>query len=408
MKIVVSLVVALLSLLLLRFFFFFQNQPQLVSGQQILLSALLQEEPELSNRGQRFVVKNDLNQRFYINTDLFERYHYGDSIAIEGKLQVKKYDNGQQILSLNFPKMQLKNELSNPLIEASRWIRQKSTALFNQTLPPISASLLLGIVFGAKGDFSDAFPQNLQSAGVLDVIAASGMNVSFFTGAVLFSLGRVFVRRISLILSIFAVIFYSFLVGFEPSILRASVMAILVFSASFFGRQAFATFVLFLAATLMLLWQPNFLFDVGFQLSVMATLGILLLKPLFEKLPRLGLIQEDLTTTLAAQIATLPILLGTFRTIGLLSVLVNILVLWTVPILMMLGSLAVLSGLFIPLVGQGLLLLSLPFLLFFQYVISFFGSLDLNLELTTFLWQFGVAYYFFIAVVIWMLRKKPN
>ncbi len=402
---IISIIIALFFLLALRFFSFYHNQPQYYDGQQISLQVALQEEPEVTNHGQRFTIKTEKNQMLSVKTSTVPRYHYGDRLAIRGTLQVKKNPKGRTFFSLAFPKIQLARQATNPLIEASVWIRESSTRLYQETLPPTSASLLLGIVFGAKENFPSDFLEHLRTTGVLHVIAASGMNVSFFTGAVMFSLGTFLKRRSAIILSVFAVIFYSMLVGFEPSILRASIMAIIAFAASFFGRQQFAVFSLFVTGCVMLLWQPSFLFDVGFQLSCLSTLGILVIKP-WLPLRKLGGFGEDIGTTIAAQIATFPVLLGVFGRVGVLSVLVNALVLWTVPILMLLGSLAVLFGLiFVPL-GKLFLFLSLPFLLFFEQIVSFFGSFGWNVEVTSFPWQLSLGYYLLLGSLVLIAQKR--
>lgn len=389
-----------------RFFTYYQSVPKYEAGQLLKLQAVLQQEPTLSNRGQEFSLKIEGNKRIAIRSNLKELYHYGDNLAIAGTLQVEESSKGREFYSLNFPQIRVVDGSKNPFFEASRWIRSKSVALFVSVLPPIAANLLLGIVFGARGDFPPEFWTNLRTAGVLHVIAASGMNVSFFTGAVMFSLNAFFKRRISLILAIFAAIFYSFLVGFEASILRATIMAIIAFTASFLGRQNLAVLALIVTGLVMLLWSPAFLFDVGFQLSFLATLGILLLKPLFSDLAKIKWVGEDLVTTLTAQVATTPILLGTFGTIGILSILVNVLVLWTVPILMLLGSLGVLLGLFFAPLGKVLVILCLPFLLFFEKVVSFFGGLNWNLTIESFPWQMAVGYYLLLGSMILIKSKK--
>jgi competence protein ComEC len=267
---------------------------------------------------------------------------------------------------------------------------------------------MAGIVFGSKEDFSDDFFEKLKLTGVLHVIAASGMNVAFFTGAVMFSLGAFLKRQLALILSVFAVVFYSFLVGFEPSILRASIMAIIAFTASFFGRQTLAVLALFATGFVMLLWRPSYLFDVGFQLSFVATLGILIIGQVLGKLERLGALAEDFKTTLSAQLATFPILLGAFGSIGVLSLVVNVVVLWTVPILMLLGVVAVVVGLVFPLLGKALLLLSFPFLFFFEVVIKAFGSIGWVITVESWPWQLSVGYYLLLGALTIGLKKRVS
>lgn len=150
------------------------------------------------------------------------------------------------------------------------------------------------------------------------------------------------------------------------------------------------------------MYQPLFLFDVGFQLSFMATLGILFLKPLIP-LPD-NFVTESFTTTLAAQLGTLPILLGVFGQIGLLSVLVNALVLWTIPLLMIFGSIAAIIGLLFPFLGQLLLYPILPFLVYFQSVVSYFGQSNLVIHATNMPVEMWIGYYCLLAA--WVFSKK--
>ncbi|HSA84100.1 MAG TPA: ComEC/Rec2 family competence protein [Patescibacteria group bacterium] len=410
----ISLVILCIIVLSVRFFSFFQHIPTYADGQEIHLQVILQETPELSNRGQRFIVKTPENQRISIQTDLNELYHFGDSLAIQGSLQVTKMESGYEFLSMYYPEIVVLEDRQNPLFEASGWVRERSLALISSVLPSISSSLLLGIIFGSNEHFPDDFMESMRSTGVLHVIAASGMNVAFFVGAVLFSLGRLFTRRTSLLLAIVVVILYSFLVGFQPSILRAAIMAMIAITASFFGRQNLALFALFVTGFVLLFWSPAFLWDVGFQLSFMATLGILLINsrlnfPLRQGFAGQGFafFAEDLKTTLSAQAGTLPILLGTFGSVGVLSVLVNVLILWTVPILMVLGVLGVVIGLIFAPIGKIIIFLTIPFLWFFETAVSFFGGFGLNFVVDEFPWQLTVGYYFVLSsFLVWMSRKQ--
>ena len=111
-----------------------------------------------------------------------------------------------------------------------------------------------------------------QTTGVFHVIAASGMNVSMLSGFLLAVLGRILRRQIALIVSIVAICFYAVLAGLEPSIVRASIMAGIAFTALLLGRQGTALWSLILTALLMLLFNPFLFRDIGFQLSFAAPL----------------------------------------------------------------------------------------------------------------------------------------
>lgn len=405
------MIVSLSVLLCLRFHHFFQERLEYHDGQTVVIESVLQEDPELSNRGQRFSVKDGYNQTIYVTADAFPRWQYGQVLRIEGKLQERELEDGMILYSLYYPQIEVKLQEVHLVAGWANAIRERSKIVFESVLPPVSASLLMGIVFGAKEEFPDAFFDALQTTGVLHVIAASGMNVTFVSAALLFGLGSFLRRQYALISGCFGIVFYVFLVGFEPSIVRASIMGVLAFGASLLGRQHIAAYALLVSAYVMLFMQPGFLFDLGFQLSFLATLGIIFVKPVLEGgIGGIGGIGrfflETVTTTAAAQIGTLPLLLGTFGQIGVLSLLVNALVLWVVPIVMLIGSVASIVGLLIAPLAQMLVYIALPFLLFFEYVVSLFGQNGLVMhmkEVPVFVW---IGYY--IVLVALVMGAKPK
>jgi competence protein ComEC len=148
---------------------------------------------------------------------------------------------------------------------------------------------------------------------------------------------------------------------------------------------------------MLFLW-PRFLTDIGFQLSFASTLGIMVIPQLFKKWE--NALSGDLLTTISAQAATLPILLGSFGTYSIWSVAVNALVLWTVPVLMILGGFAaIVAFLFSPL-AKLLLYLCLPFLIYFQSVADFFAHLKGSITVQNLPWQLTVAYYLLLVSVL--------
>ncbi|MGH7203285.1 MAG: ComEC/Rec2 family competence protein [Candidatus Levyibacteriota bacterium] len=408
---IVLLICVLALVLFFRFQQFYHSHPSLKDGQDVDLVTTLQAEPKFSNQGQKFSIKTPINQLISVTASAFPRYHYGQVIKIQGKLKAKTFDDGQTIFLLYHPKIIFQQDAENPLANAAKDIRNRTETIYDAALPPTSAHLLMGIVFGAKEQFSDEFWQDLQATGVLHVIAASGMNVTFVAAALLFTLGLFLQRRVALVLGSLGIIFYVFLVGFQPSILRASIMGLLAFGAGLLGKQNFAAVAVFVSGYCLLLYQPSYLFDVGFQLSFLATLGIIFMKPLLDgwfgkvgKLAEFG--GETVSTTLAAELGTIPILFGTFGQLGLLSLLVNALLLWTVPILMIIGSVAAFVGLVFPLLGQLLVYSALPFLLFFELIVSYFGAKGWVMTLTHWSWTFSLGYYLLLAAIIFI--KKPT
>lgn len=394
--------IILFAVLVFRFIQFYHSNPSYHDGEDVVLTTTLQEEPTQSSGGQKFTIKTPINQLISVTADADPQLHYGQVITVSGRLQEHIFQDGTTILSFYHPTIVLEKQSDNPISALANDIKSNTEKVYNNALPEIPASLLMGIVFGAKEQFPSNFWADLQATGVLHVIAASGMNVTFVSAFLLYTLGLFLPRKTALILGILGIIFYIFLVGFQASILRASIMGVLAFGAGIFGRQNLAILSILLSGYVLLLWQPSFLFDVGFQLSFMATLGIMFLKPLIPLED--NFVTESFTTTLTAQLGTLPILLGVFGQIGLLSILVNALVLWTIPLLMIFGSIAAIVGLFFPFLGQFLLYPILPFLVYFQSVVSYFGQSGWVIHAGNVPVVIWIGYYCLLAA--WVLSKK--
>ncbi|MBI2158263.1 MAG: DNA internalization-related competence protein ComEC/Rec2, partial [Candidatus Rokubacteria bacterium] len=177
------------------------------------------------------------------------------------------------------------------------------------------AGLLLGDRTGLPRDLDDGF----RRAGVYHVLAVSGFNVALIAAAVwtLASLARAG-RRTAAVTAIAVVIGFALVVGPEPSVLRAVVMAVLVLAALLLEREAAVVNSLALAALAILAARPGDLLDPGFQLSFAATAGIVL-----APLPR-GFLPAALAVSVAAQLAVLPIALAHFNQLSTIGVLANL------------------------------------------------------------------------------------
>ena len=405
----ITIIFSLLILLIGRFLLFYAHGEPPRAGEVITIQTTLLTEPKLSGNQQVFTLYYQDRWRITVRIPRYPMFHYGDSFLVTGKVKIKSIESigvEKTIYSMDYPEVKDLSKSSNYLVRFASFIRRNVAATFHQYLPPPADSLLLGIVFGINESMPEDFQDDLRTGGVLHVIAASGMNVSMVAGALFLILSSFLKRRQAVLISIVGIIFYAVLSGLQPSILRASLMGILVFSASLLGRQNTALVTLGITAYLMLFLRPVLLSDVGFQLSFFSTLGILMIKPLFSELEKRGEFLADITTTISAQIATLPIMLMTFGQYGIVSILVNALVLWTIPPLMVLGSLAALSGLIFRPLAMPLLYLALPFLWFFARVVAFFGEYQLTLTVTIFPFALGIGYYIILCSLIWFLKRR--
>lgn len=210
----------------------------------------------------------------------------------------------------------------------------------------LGAGILLGVRSGIAPEIDDAF----AAAGLTHVVAISGWNIAIVAALVAASLrplrGRRGGRWIVAVVTAASIGGYVALTGAGPSVVRAGLMAGAMLVAQLSGSRTHALSALTLAALVMLIAAPPVLWDVGFQLSLLATAGLIALGSDFERhLRRLpGLVREPVALTLASQVTTLPVILLNFERLSLIAPLANVVVAPLVPIVMLVGTLAMLGG----------------------------------------------------------------
>ena len=197
-------------------------------------------------------------------------------------------------------------------------------------MPPGQAGLLKATVLGDRSGLSAEMNQAFLDSGTYHILAISGLNVSLLAGA-LFGLFRILRAspRLGALASALLVTFYAALAGGSASVVRATVMADVYLLAVILNRRGELLNSLALSALALLWWNPRFLFDVGFQLTYLATLGIVLTLPRSETrlagLPRaIRWAVESFVITLAATVMTLPILAGAFNRVSPVGMLANL------------------------------------------------------------------------------------
>lgn len=219
----------------------------------------------------------------------------------------------------------------------------------SRVLPEPHAALLAGLTAGERRELPQSLKDDLRKVGVIHIVVLSGYNISIVSNSVLKVLGYLpLAKSFQMALAAGGVILFAVLTGGSASVARAAIMAILLLLARRTGRIYEATAALFAAAFLMVLANPKILrFDASFQLSFMATLGLILLSPRLEKyflwFPNVWKLREHLVATLSTQIFVLPLLLSIGGAISWVTIPANLLILTAVPATMFLGFF---SGLF--------------------------------------------------------------
>ncbi len=226
------------------------------------------------------------------------------------------------------------------------------TTVLGRMLPEPQAGFLSGILFGTRSAMAKGLVDAFVSTGTIHIVALSGQNLSIFTGTLATWFASLVSRRLSSLLIIFILVWFLWFVGPSPSLIRAVIMGSLTLIAVIFGRRNLSLLSLILAVSIMLVLNPSWVGDLSFQLSVLATLGIILFgarevtppsSPSFIK-RGLGGVIDGLRITLAAQLFTTPLIFFHFHRLSLIAPLTNVLIGWTMPFLMGLGWVAAIAG----------------------------------------------------------------
>jgi len=345
--------ISLVSLIVVRFF---TGQATYQNGQKVRVSATVLTEPIRYETSQYLKVTG-----LKIYLPLFPEISYGDKIVVEGIVE------NRSLKDATLKKLQTER---NYLFD----FRKKLITFYQSVLSEPYAGLIAGITLGSKGALSGELWEKVKLTGVAHVVVASGMNVTFVTAFLINFLSVFLPRKKSIPFAILGIILYLLVAGFEAPLIRAAIMGTVAFLAQETGRLVTAAKALLLSAAIMLLINPLWVGDLGFILSFVATASLMLFeRRIREKLKLIpDILKEGLSTSLAAQIGVTPILFVTFGQFNILSPVINALVLWTIPLIMILGSIGGIVGLVVPILGKSILYLSYPLLWYFVSIVTLF------------------------------------
>ncbi|TXH05365.1 MAG: ComEC/Rec2 family competence protein [Candidatus Moraniibacteriota bacterium] len=227
----------------------------------------------------------------------------------------------------------------------------------NALLPEPESGLLTGLLVGGGDRLAPETRDAFARAGLSHIVAVSGYNMSVVAdGLVILALGLGLWRRGAVMAAVLGLALFLLVIDGSAASLRAALMAWLAFGAYFIGRPAASWNGLLLAGALMLLANPLLLrYDVGFQLSFLATAALLVFARHFETFEFFrhwyGKVAALFLTTVVIELFTLPVIVGTFGTFSLVAPLANALVLPLVPLAMFAGLGAVLWAAIVPALG---------------------------------------------------------
>jgi len=350
-------------------------------GKEISIVGVIVDEPKIKEKTIVFPIKTEKG-KILIIARRYPEFEYGEEVKISGVLKEPEAKNSFNwknyllkdgiLAEMDFPEIEKTGKnFGNSMKKFSIFLRKKIEETVKENLPYLDSALLKSLLFGEEEEIPFEWKEKLNQTGVRHIAAVSGMNITIISNLILsFLLFLGLWRHHAFYLSVFLILFYVLMIGAPSSAIRAAIMGILYLTAQYFGRLSSGERPVVFAATLMLFFNPLLLrYDIGFQLSFLAILGIVYFYQFFfEKLKKFPkTVREGLSSTFSAQIFTFPILIYNFGQISLISPLSNVLILPILPAITILGFIFSFFGIFFKSVGY---LLSFPCWLLLSYLLK--------------------------------------
>ncbi|SHF00994.1 competence protein ComEC [Thermoanaerobacter uzonensis DSM 18761] len=254
--------------------------------------------------------------------------------------------------------------------------KQKIEVNYINSMPEKDAKFVISIFLG-DNFLDDETLKQFRSTGISHIISVSGLHVAIITGFILYLLSILNIRRYKIPILLTALTSYAILTGANPPVIRAALMASIAVIGTNYGKKHNSINSLSFAAFMILIFNPLMLWDVGFQLSFVATLAILYFyRPIREKLSTLTPKIRDLVAlTLSAQIGTIPFTMYYFHYISIISLLSNIVIVPLADVAVVLGFLSAMIGLILPPLSYFINYINIPVVETILYITKLFDSL---------------------------------
>lgn len=404
-------------------------------GEEMVLTGVVIDEPDERETNTKLTVRlseadgERADSKILVTTDRYPKFNYGDKLEIIGKLQkpeaflgddgrlfdYKAYLWKDDIFYITyFPEIERTGEREGNVVKQALFnLKESFLERVGRIVPEPQASLAGGLVVGAKQSLGESLLDDFRTTGIIHIVVLSGYNVTI-VAKFLMGFFAFLPMAAMYVLGIGSIVLFAIMTGAGATIVRASIMAILVIIAHATGRTYAITHALILAGFLMILENPKILvFDSSFQLSFVATVGLIHLAPQIERyfkwLPERWHLRELATATIATQLFVLPMILYKMGQLSLVALPVNLLVLPVIPVTMLFGFLA---GVF----GFLSTFLSLPFawianaLLSYElFIVELFAQIpfaSVSVQLFP-LWA-AVGVYVGYGILLWNLYKKNS
>ncbi|MBY0310234.1 ComEC family competence protein [Patescibacteria group bacterium] len=341
-------------------------------GNKITLEGVVAREPERREQSLHVYIKMGDNL-ILVTTDRYEAIAFGDRVLVTGQLLVPESFTTDLGRTFNYPgylrargveyRMSFPDEVvvlnsaqGNTVLAGLYSFKETFISALARVLPEPALGLGVGLLLGVKQSLGEEIEDAFRTTGIIHIVVLSGYNLALVVTFVTVLLSFLLTPRPRVVLALLALALFTLLVGLSATVVRAATMAALALIAQAFGRGYIILRGLLFAGVLMLVWNPWLLmYDIGFQFSFLATLGLILVAPQLETLFVEGKwmmsSRQFFIATLAAQVAVTPLLLYHIGEVSLIALLVNVLVLPAVPFAMMLTFITGVAALVVPAVA---------------------------------------------------------
>ena len=424
----IIIIFILISISFIRFFFFLDKPEDIYiqnTNKTILVDGSIVDVPDIRIKDQRLVFRpkeSKTNILLVIPKDTM--VSYGDELSVQGLLESPENFVTKQERIFNY-KRYLANKdiyfiIRNPSIKiisngngsSIKKVLFKIRTYFIDRMDMILVSpqsdLANGLLLGTRGGFTKEQNDKFINTGTIHITALSGYNISIVAESLISVFVLFFNVTLATVFSFLGIVLFVVMSGGSATSIRAGIMASILFLGKITGRIYDAKRALFIALLLMCVYDLRIVTDISFQLSFIATFGLLFItpkvEPIFMWVTNKLQLRQMIATTVACTIAVLPMLLYTTGIFSIVSIPANILILPFIPITMFLAFIAcVLSYVYLPLGFVFGYLANLP-LSYIIKIIDFFSNLSFaSTVVPSFHLHFMIIAY--IWILWWVFRK---
>ena len=361
-----------------------------------------------------------------VRTTRYPTHHYGDMLQVSGELQeppqlddfdYRAYLARQGIYStIYYPEIDFLAGGHGPQpLQSIYSFRSRMAEAMEGSLSEPQGSVAEALVLGIRSNVPPSTYQDFQRSGTAHLLAISGLHMAIVAGILLSISVALFGRRrpTYFVATLSALWIYALLAGMSPSVTRAAIMVSLFLFAAYLGRQRSVITALAFAGAIMVAINPQILWQVSFQLSFAAVAGLVLIGPIFQqwgtRIRAPTIVVDSFSVTLAAIVATLPLIAYYFGYVSLVGLPATFLALPALPAVIVLSAVVGLIGLFALPLAQVIGWVDWLFLGYMTGVVKLFAAAPWSsVEVSGMDVFLVVLYYALLGGTLWLVTGKQQ